>query len=97
MRGGAGASFLNKTLREGVTEGTQSVVEQTGSTAGTQAGLDAGGRQAIGEGIIGGTTAGGFDAAGKTSKAQPDYSQGTMSLQIQLAQPSSGLERHCRS
>ena len=68
VRGGAGASFLNKTLREGVTEGTQSVVEQTGSTAGTEAGLDVSGRQAIGEGIIGGTTAGGFNAAGKTVK-----------------------------
>ena len=65
VRDGAGASMLNKTMREGVTEGTQSVVEQTGSTAGTDAGLSISPRQAIGEGIIGGTTAGGFDATGK--------------------------------
>ena len=68
VRGGPGAGFLNKTLREGVTEGSQSVVEQTGSTAGTQAGLQINPKQAIGEGIIGGTTAGGFDVADRTVK-----------------------------
>ena len=67
VRGGAGASMLNKTMREGVTEGTQSLVEQTGSTAGTEAGLEVSPRQAIGEAIIGGTTAGGFDAAGRVA------------------------------
>ena len=65
VSGGRGASFLNKTMREGVTETSQSVVEQTGSTAGTEAGLQIDPRQAIGEGIIGGTTAGGFDVAGR--------------------------------
>ena len=67
VRGGAGASMLNKTMREGITEGTQSLVEQTGSTAGTEAGLQISPRQAIGEGIIGGTTAGGFDAASRVA------------------------------
>ena len=58
--------MLNKTMREGVTEGTQSLVtEQTGSTAGTEVGLQIRPKQAIGEGIIGGTTAGGFDVAGR--------------------------------
>ncbi|MDC2981501.1 hypothetical protein OA007_02210 [SAR116 cluster bacterium] len=66
VSGGRGASFLNKTLREGVTEGTQSVTQQTGETAGTDVGLQIDPRQAVGEGIIGGTTAGGFDVAGKT-------------------------------
>ena len=54
-------------MREGITEGTQSLVEQTGSTAGTEAGLQISPRQAIGEGIIGGTTAGGFDAASRVA------------------------------
>ena len=67
--GGKGASLLNKTLKEGVTEGTQSVVEQTGTTAGTDKGLTLSPRQAVGEGIIGGTTAGGFDVAGKAVTA----------------------------
>lgn len=67
--GGKGASLLNKTLREGVTESTQSVVEQTGTTAGTDKGLTIDPKQAVGEGIIGGTTAGGFDVAGKTLAA----------------------------
>ena len=62
--GGKGASLLNKTLREGVTEATQSVTEQTGTTAGTDVGLQIDPKQAVGEGIIGGTTAGGVDAAG---------------------------------
>ena len=65
VSGGSGASFLNKTLREGVTEAAQSVTEQTGSTAGTDVGLQIDPKQAVGEGIIGGTTAGGFDVAGR--------------------------------
>ena len=66
VKGGAGASLLKKTLKEGVTEGTQSVVEQTGSTAGTEAGLNIDPKQAIGEGIIGGTSAGGVNTAAST-------------------------------
>ena len=60
---------LNKTLREGVTESAQSVTEQTGTTAGTDKGLTIRPKQAVGEGIIGGTTAGGFDVAGRTITA----------------------------
>ena len=67
VSGGPGKSLLNRILREGVTEGSQSVVEQTGGTAATEAGLDINPKQAVGEGIIGGTTAGGVDAAGKTA------------------------------
>ena len=67
--GGKGASLLNKTLREGVTESAQSVTEQTGTTAGTDKGLTIDPKQAVGEGIIGGTTAGGFDVAGRTITA----------------------------
>jgi hypothetical protein len=59
-------SLLNNSLktglasagREAVTEGAQSIVEQTGSTAGTLAGLDLDAKQALGEGILGGTAAG---------------------------------------
>ena len=72
VSGGSGASFLNKTLREGVTEAAQSVTEQTGSTAGTDVGLQIDPKQAVGEGIIGGTTAGGFDVAGRAINKHPD-------------------------
>ena len=51
---------LSAVGREAVTEGAQSIVEQTGSTAGTLAGLDIDPKQAIGEGILGGTAAGGI-------------------------------------
>ncbi len=71
--GGTGAKFfnriLNRTIREGVTEGTQSVVEQVGSTAETDAGLSVDPRQAIGEGIIGGTSAGGVTVATEAATA----------------------------
>ena len=43
---------------EAITETTQSFVEQIGSTAGTLAGLDIDPKQAIAEGILGGTAAG---------------------------------------
>ena len=66
VTGFGGASLLNRTLKEGITESAQSVTEQTGSTAGTQAGLQIDPKQAIGEGIIGGTTAGGVGVATDT-------------------------------
>lgn len=67
--GGQGASLLNKTIREGITEGSQSVVEQAGTTVDTDVGLQIDAKQAVGEGIIGGTTAGSIDTAGKTLAA----------------------------
>ena len=66
VKGFSGAGLLNRTLKEGVTETAQSVVEQTGSSAGTDAGLQVNPKQAIGEGIIGGTSAGGVSAATDT-------------------------------
>ena len=66
VKGFSGAGLLNRTLKEGVTETAQSVVEQTGSTAGTDAGLQINPKQAIGEGIIGGTSAGGVSVASDT-------------------------------
>lgn len=69
VKGFNGAGLLNRTLKEGVTEGTQSVVEQTGSTAGTDVGLQINPKQAIGEGIIGGTSAGGIGVATDTAAA----------------------------
>lgn len=54
---GKGATgILNKTLREGTTEGAQSAVEQIGTTAGTDVGLQFDPKQAVGEGIIGAGT-----------------------------------------
>ena len=69
VKGFSGAGLLNRTLKEGVTETAQSVVEQTGSTAGTDAGLQINPKQAIGEGIIGGTSAGGIGVATDTAAA----------------------------
>lgn len=45
--------FVKRFLIEGATEGAQSLVQQTGETGGTEAGLELDGRQALGEGIIG--------------------------------------------
>lgn len=53
---GAGG-ILTRTAKEGLTEATQSVIEQTGSTAGTERGLEISAKQAIGEGILGATGA----------------------------------------
>ena len=61
---GANATgILNRTLKEGVTEGAQSTTEQVGTSAGTQAGLQYDPRQAIAEGLTGGTAAGGITTA----------------------------------
>lgn len=49
-------------LEEGVTEGAQSLVEQTGTSAFTKSGFSLGGREALGEGIIGAGTGGGVNA-----------------------------------
>ena len=51
-----------KALKEGATEAGQSVVEQFGTTAGTDVGTKIDLKQAVGEGIIGAGTAGGIDA-----------------------------------
>ena len=59
-------------LEEGLTEGAQSLVEQTGTTAFTKNGYEVNLRDALGEGIIGAGTGGGtnaiFDIAGGVSK-----------------------------
>tara|TARA_B100000212_G_scaffold269423_1_gene208775 strand:+ start:226 stop:5886 length:5661 start_codon:yes stop_codon:yes gene_type:complete len=59
-------------LEEGLTEGAQSLVEQTGTTAFTKNGFEVNLRDALGEGIIGAGTGGGinavFDVAGGLSK-----------------------------
>ena len=55
------SGVIKRTGAEAVTEGAQSVVEQTGSTAGTDVGLQVDPRQAVGEAIIGGTSAGGVN------------------------------------
>ncbi len=50
-------------LEEGLTEGAQSLVEQTGTTAFTKNGYEVNLRDALGEGIIGAGTGGGINAA----------------------------------
>jgi hypothetical protein len=60
---------LKRMLVEGATEGTQSVVEQVGSTVNTKKGLEVDPRQALAEGIIGGTSAGMVDTSVGTVRA----------------------------
>ena len=52
--------------KETGTEGIQSVLEQAGSTVGTDVGLEIDLKQATGEGILGGTAAGGTQAIAET-------------------------------
>lgn len=60
---------LKRMLLEGGTEGVQSVVQQTGETAATDAGLSIDPKQAVGEGIIGAGSAGAVDASIEATKA----------------------------
>jgi len=55
---------FKRVLVEGGTEGLQSIIQQTGETAGTDVGLQIDPRQAVGEAILGGTAAGIIDAPG---------------------------------
>ena len=64
--------IVKRTAAETATEGAQSVVEQTGSTAGTDVGLQIDPRQAVGEAILGGTAAGGVNVALTTVNSAGD-------------------------
>jgi predicted GNAT family acetyltransferase len=66
--GGQAAAPLLKRMGEGLvgeggTELLQSIIEQTGSSLGTEAGLDISGKQAIAEGILGGVAGGATSGA----------------------------------
>ena len=67
---------LKRMLLEGVTEGAQSVGEQVGSTVNTQKGLEVDPRQAVAEGIIGGSSAGMVDTSIKTASAAANLVKG---------------------
>lgn len=60
------AGILNRMFKEGATEMLQSGVQQGGETLATEAGLQVDPKQMIGEGIIGGTSAGGIDTTTAT-------------------------------
>lgn len=60
--GTLGVGKIKGILTEAVTEGVQSVIQQTGETVATDKGLTIDPKQAVGEGIIGGATRGAFDA-----------------------------------
>ena len=68
---------IKRMLIEGVTEGTQSVGEQVGSTVNTDKGLEVDPRQAVAEGLIGGTSAGMVDTSVGTVKAAANLVRGT--------------------
>lgn len=68
--GSLNSSLVKNTVREGLTEGGQSLIQQGAETAGTQSGLSVSPKQAIGEGILGAGSAGVTDATVKgASKA----------------------------
>ena len=67
-------------MREGVTEGAQSGVQQTGVSLGTEAGLQLNPKQAIGEGIIGGTSAGGVQTGIATATAPVKVTRAAINL-----------------
>ena len=80
--GGQAAAPLLKRMGEGLageggTELLQSILEQTGSSLGTEAGLDISGKQAIAEGILGGVaggaTAGAFGRRPEGPRPPTDY------------------------
>lgn len=52
------SGYFKRVLIEGGTEGLQSVIQQVGETAQTEAGLDINARQAVGEGLLGAGAAG---------------------------------------
>jgi len=79
-------------LKEGVTEGTQSLVQEVGSGAFTEEGLKPGDeivRQMIGEGILGGTAAGSIQAGVSTYQKvtgidPPTFNQTKEALEVQI-------------
>ena len=60
------SGIFKRILAEGGTEALQSAIQQTGETVATDAGLQISPKEAIGEGIIGGTSAGGVTAITNT-------------------------------
>ena len=72
--------LLNGVLRESVTEAAQSGIVQTGESLGTEAGLDVNVKEAIGEGIIGGTAAGGVKAPGAAVRATASATRAAVNL-----------------
>jgi len=69
--------------KEGVTEAGQSVIEQGTATIGTEAGGKIDLKQAVGEGIIGGTSVGGVDAA-RNAKPMVDRGMDELSVRRQI-------------
>lgn len=67
FKGGGG--IVTNTAREGVANAAQSVVQQVGSTAGTEDGAALDLKEAAGQGIIGGASAGGLQAGAKVAAA----------------------------
>jgi hypothetical protein len=61
-------------LGEGLTEGAQSLIEQTGQSIGTTSGLDVSGKQALAEGLLGGLTGG---VAAGVESAVPSHEHGS--------------------
>ena len=82
------SGFLKRVVVETGTEGLQSIVQQTGETAATDAGLDVNLKQAGGEGIIGGVSVGVVDApiaATRLFNKKGDFDPSALTNQEKLA------------
>ena len=66
-----GIGKIKGMIAEAVTEGSQSAIQQTGETLGTERGLDVSPREVVGEAVLGGATRGSLDATVSTVKAVP--------------------------
>ena len=93
--GGQAAAPLLKRMGEGLigeggTELLQSIIEQTGSSLGTEAGLDISGKQAIAEGILGGVaggaTAGAFGKRPEGPRPPTDMNPSALTLKRHVLQ-----------
>lgn len=100
-----GKSIIGSVVKEGLTEAGQSGIEQTASTAGTEEGFDFSVKQAVGEGILGGTSAGAvntttevanrsyeaFNTAASNIRTDPgDYSQSDVLAMRELIKAADG-------
>ena len=92
-----GKRVLAATGAEGITEGAQNVVEQVGTSAGTQRGLNVDGREVLGNAILGGAAGGGMRVAGEVGvqarNATDAYNTRDIMFPEEAANLASGVSR----
>ncbi|MBY6265107.1 hypothetical protein EI613_24765 [Azospirillum sp. 412522] len=88
-----GGSLVGNVAREGVANAGQSAVQQVGSTVGTDDGAALDLKQAVGEGIIGGASAGGLHA-GVAVAAAPARAAGAVRDMARMGQIEEDFNTH---